>query len=167
MAALNFTDIPQAKLNELSKLCIDRGLTLGFAESCTGGLLSAWVTTLPGVSKIFQGSVVSYAADLKTEILDVPNSLMRAHGQVSMPVAQAMARGARYSLNCSWSLSITGIAGPSGGTPEKPVGTVCFGVAGPGVESSKIKFFDSKLTRQEIQRQAALFALDFLLDAIK
>lgn len=162
--------IPQdafPKLRELVKLFQQRGESFGFAESCTGGLLSTWVTSLPGVSSVFKGSVISYAGEVKIRVLGVPRSSIAVHGEVSQPVALGMARGARDVLSCSWAVSLTGIAGPSGGSVDKPVGTVCFAVVGPGVEKSVIRHFDSKQSRTNIQRQAAFFALDLLLDELK
>ena len=155
------------RVESLEKICLQRGLTVGFAESCTGGLLSSWVCARPGVSKVFTGAVVSYARSVKNQVLGVPLSLMQAHGEVSLPVAKAMAVGARKALGCDWSVSITGIAGPSGGTPEKPVGTVCFAVVGPGLEHQILKVFPAGGGRQDIQRQAALFAFEFLLSAMR
>lgn len=158
---------PPPSLEKLVEICVQRDLSLGFAESCTGGLLSSALTVHPGVSKIFKGSIVSYSGESKADLLNIPYSLMHTHGQVSLPVAQAMARGAKLVFKCTWAASITGIAGPSGGSVDKPVGTVCFGFVGPGFEQSVIQQFDSGLPRVEIQRQAVIFALDFLLDAIK
>ena len=155
------------RVESLEKICLQRGLTVGFAESCTGGLLSSWVCARPGVSKVFTGAVVSYARSVKNQVLGVPLSLMQTHGEVSLPVAKAMAVGARKALGCDWSVSITGIAGPSGGTPEKPVGTVCFAVVGPGLEHQILKVFPAGGGRQDIQRQAALFAFEFLLSAMR
>src|SRR5690606_2356184 len=114
-----------------------------------------------------KGSVVSYAPEVKTRILGVPETVLKVHGEVSRPTARHMAQGARRVLRCDWSLSITGIAGPSGGSADKPVGTVCFAVSGPGFEESWLHNFDSQLTREDIQRQAAIFALDLLRIAIK
>lgn len=144
-----------------------RGWRIGLAESCTGGLLSSWIAQVPGVSSFYQGSVVSYARRAKENILQVDSAMIKALGEVSEPVAKAMARGARAALDCHWAVSITGIAGPSGGTPEKPVGTVCFAVSGPGFEQALTHQFDRQLERQEIQRQAAVFALDLLLNALR
>jgi PncC family amidohydrolase len=154
-------------LNELEKICADRGWTIGLAESCTGGLLSASICERPGVSKLFKGSIVSYARDVKERVLGVPKSLIQVHGEVSLPVAVAMARGAREALDCDWSVSITGIAGPSGGSSEKPVGTVCFAVVGPGFERFESQLFPADGGRQDIQRQAAIFAFEFLLSAMR
>jgi PncC family amidohydrolase len=153
-------------IKKLESLCKQRGWTVGLAESCTGGLLSSWICTHPGVSSFFQGSVVSYARTVKTNILNVPKPLINAHGEVSLAVAKAMAGGARESLGATWAVSITGVAGPTGGTPEKPVGFVCFAVVGPGFEKAVSKQFEASGGRQDIQRQAALFAFDFLLNAM-
>jgi PncC family amidohydrolase len=116
---------------------------------------------------VFAGAVVSYARAVKESVLKVPSFLIKAHGEVSVPVAQAMARGGREALNCTWCVSITGIAGPSGGSVGKPVGTVCFAVSGPGFEEAATMVFAAGGGRQDIQRQAALFAFDFLLSAMR
>lgn len=154
-------------IGELEKICRERGWTVGLAESCTGGLLSSWICERPGISNIFAGAVVSYARKVKETVLGVPSTLMAVHGEVSVPVAVAMASGGRRALGCTWCVSITGIAGPSGGSAEKPVGTVCFAVSGPGVEEACWRVFDAGGGRQDIQRQAALFAFDFLLSAMR
>lgn len=153
--------------SELEKICRERGWTVGLAESCTGGLLSSWIGARPGISSLFVGAVVSYARKVKETVLGVPSVLMAAHGEVSIPVAKAMAAGGRKALGSTWCVSITGIAGPSGGSVEKPVGTVCFAVSGPGVEEACWKVFPAGGGRQDIQRQAALFAFDFLLSAMR
>ncbi len=151
----------EQKILVLSKKLTDRSQTLALAESCTGGLLSSWVTALPGVSSFYRGAVVSYHSDAKIDQLGVPVRLIECHGEVSIPVAVSMAHGARTRLKSSWALSITGIAGPSGGSLEKPVGTVCFALVGPGFEESSTQRFNEK-SRQEIQRRSALFALEML-----
>ncbi|MGE0763565.1 MAG: CinA family protein [Bdellovibrionales bacterium] len=157
----------QEKILELQSICLERGWHIGLAESCTGGLLSAWLAQVPGISSIYQGSVVSYSRQVKIDILGVKPSTIKALGEVSQPVALAMAQGARKALHCDWSVAITGIAGPSGGSLEKPVGMVCFGVAGPGFEKSLTHLFPPGLERHEIQRQAALFAFDLLLSGLR
>lgn len=159
--------LPEAKVRELEKVCLQRGWTVGCAESCTGGLLASALTAHPGVSTFFQGGVISYSGAVKAEILRVPKSLMQVHGEVSLPVALSMARGAREALGCTWSVSITGVAGPSGGSAEKPVGFVCFAIAGPGFEKAVQQQFDDHGGRQDIQRQAALFAFDLLSNAMR
>lgn len=116
---------------ELYELAIAQGLTLGLAESCTGGLVAATLTDVPGSSQYFLGGVVSYANEVKEKVLGVPAALLAEHGAVSAEVAQAMARGVRSLLGSDVGLSITGIAGPGGATPTKPVGLVFVAVAGP------------------------------------
>jgi len=138
-----------------------RGETLSCAESCTGGLLSAFLTTLPGVSDVYMGSIVAYSNRVKEDLLDVPSSLLRTVGAVSLPVARRMASGVRKSLGTTWALGITGVAGPGGGSPQKPVGTVCFGLSGPGVEWAEQHQLGGE--RREIQTASVLKALEILL----
>ena len=112
-------------------LCRERGLTLGTAESCTGGMVAARLTAVPGASDVFRGSVVAYANDVKEEGLGVPEELIAAHGAVSAEVAASMAHGARTRLGVDVGVAVTGVAGPGGGTEEKPVGLVFVHVVGP------------------------------------
>lgn len=108
-----------------------RGERLALAESCTGGLVAQLLTSVPGASAVFEVGTVVYGNDAKTALLGVPEALIAAHGAVSEPVARAMAEGARRLGSATWGLAVTGIAGPGGGTPEKPVGTVHLAIAGP------------------------------------
>jgi len=136
-------------------------LSLGAAESCTGGLVGGRLTDIPGSSDVFMGAVVCYADRLKTELLDVPAELIMAHGAVSEEVARAMAEGARRRLGVDLAVSVTGIAGPSGGTADKPVGTVWFAVASPtGSDTRRIVFFGSRREVRERATQTALYLLD-------
>jgi PncC family amidohydrolase len=112
--------------------CAARGWKLGTAESCTGGLVGAWLTEIPGSSAVYAGGVVAYANALKTTLLDVSPQLLEMHGAVSEPVARAMAEGALQATDADLSVSITGVAGPGGGTASRPVGTVCFATARRG-----------------------------------
>jgi nicotinamide-nucleotide amidase len=112
-------------------LCRERGLTLATAESCTGGLVAARLTSVPGSSDVFRGGVVAYANEVKQSELGVPAETLAAHGAVSPETALAMAEGARKRLGVDVAVSVTGIAGPAGGTPEKPVGLVHYAVVGP------------------------------------
>ena len=157
----------QGKIEEVERICLSRNWRIGFAESCTGGLLSSWVAQRPGISSVYQGAVVTYARRAKIDILGVKLATIQAMGEVSEPVARAMAQGARKVLSCDWSVAITGIAGPGGGSKEKPVGMVCFAVSGPGFEKALTHLFASGLERHEIQRQAALFAFDLLISGLR
>jgi PncC family amidohydrolase len=153
-------------LQELLALLRSRKLTVGFAESCTGGLLSATLTSLSGVSDVFMGAVVSYSYEAKMDLLGVQASTLKNEGAVSESVALQMAQGARKQLKVDIALAITGIAGPTGGTPDKPVGTVCFAVGGPGLaESALRKHFSGD--RTEVQKASVHFALEYLISVLK
>jgi len=134
--------------------------TIAVAESCTGGLLAERLTDVPGSSAYFRGGVVSYSNDLKAAWLDVPAELIEAKGAVSSEVALAMAEGVRRSSGASLGLSITGIAGPGGGTPSKPVGTVHIGLADEtGARERALRFPGD---RDRIRHQASQAALDMV-----
>jgi PncC family amidohydrolase len=150
-----------ALVEELSELLRSRGETLSLAESCTGGLTSSMLTSLPGVSDVYVGGVVAYANSVKENLLDVPKRFLQSVGAVSLPVAKSMASGVRKKLGSTWGVSITGIAGPGGGSPLKPVGTVCFGVSGPGVERTVQMQFTGN--RQVIQKASAEYAIRLLI----
>lgn len=142
-----------------------RGFTVATAESCTGGLVAKRLTDVAGSSDVVLGGVVSYANSAKVALLDVPQALLDAHGAVSGPVAEAMAAGARARLGASLAVSVTGVAGPGGGSADKPVGTVFFGLATPaGVTSVKKKFPD--FGRERIRDMTAATALRLLLSAL-
>jgi nicotinamide-nucleotide amidase len=114
--------------------CRARGLTLATAESCTGGLVAARLTSVPGSSDVVLGGVVSYANEVKVAELGVPPALLETKGAVSAETAEAMARGVRARLGADVGVAVTGIAGPDGGTPEKPVGLVFLCASGPDGE---------------------------------
>ena len=135
----------------------DHGLTLGTAESCTGGLVAARITEVPGSSDVFLGSVVSYSNSVKHERLGVSEEVLAAHGAVSAETAAAMAAGAREALGVDVAVAITGIAGPDGGTAEKPVGLVYLHAVGPGGELSRRLDFPGD--RATIRLRAAVAAL--------
>ncbi|MBM5824429.1 MAG: competence/damage-inducible protein A [Cyanobacteria bacterium M_surface_10_m2_119] len=139
-----------------------RRQTLAVAESCTGGGLGAALAAVPGASEVFLGGVIAYANAVKQGLLGVPAELLAAHGAVSDPVAQAMAEGARRATGADWALAVTGIAGPGGGSPEKPVGLVHIAVAGPDGCSSEGVRFGSSRGRSWIQLLTAGEALDRL-----
>ncbi len=123
----------------------NHGLRLGTAESCTGGYIAHRITSIPGSSQWFNGCVVAYSNRIKETLLKVNPDLILNHGAVSTEVAETMATGAQKALHCEYSIGITGIAGPGGGSKEKPVGTVCIAVAGPfSVVSRKFRFGDNR-----------------------
>jgi nicotinamide-nucleotide amidase len=134
-----------------------RGLTLGTAESCTGGLVAARLTDVPGSSAVFHGAVVAYANDVKAGELGVPESVLAEHGAVSEETAAAMAHGARHALGVDVAVSVTGVAGPDGGTPEKPVGLVYLHAVGPNGELAARTDFPGD--RATIRQRAAVSAL--------
>ena len=107
----------------------ENGLTVGFAESCTGGLAAATVVSVAGASEVFYGGIVSYDNSVKEKLLFVPRDVLKTVGAVSEACAVQMAKGAREQLGTSIAVSVTGIAGPGGGTPEKPVGLVYIGIS--------------------------------------
>jgi nicotinamide-nucleotide amidase len=138
------------------------GATLATAESCTGGLMAQMITAISGVSPYFPGGVVSYANEAKVELLGVAPELLARHGAVSPEVAEAMARGVRDRLRADFGLSITGVAGPTGGTPEKPVGLVYVGLAtAEGVEHRKLEIGPEQ-PRHVIQTRSAKHALNWV-----
>ncbi|MES2208847.1 MAG: CinA family protein [Chloroflexota bacterium] len=121
-----------ALAGRLQGLCLGRGLTVGLAESCTGGLVAATLTEVPGASGYFRGAIVAYADSAKVVLLDVPEATLAAHGAVSAQTARAMAIGARDRLRVSVAASVTGVSGPDGGSDEKPVGLTYIGLAEAG-----------------------------------
>jgi nicotinamide-nucleotide amidase len=144
------------------ELLRQRNQTLAVAESCTGGGLGAALAAVPGASAVFLGGVIAYANAVKQELLGVAPELLAAHGAVSDPVAQAMAEGARRATGAHWALAVTGIAGPAGGSAEKPVGLVHIAVAGPdGCDSEGVRFGSSR-GRGWIQQLTAGEALNRL-----
>jgi nicotinamide-nucleotide amidase len=137
--------------------CRDRGWTLATAESCTGGLIAAGLTAIPGSSEVVVGGIVSYANEVKIGELGVPAELIEEHGAVSAEVAEAMARGARERLGVDVALSVTGVAGPGGGTEEKPVGLVYFHAETPeGRHGSSFSFPGD---RDSIRRRSVVASL--------
>ena len=142
------------------------GVTIGVAESCTGGLLGAAITAMPGSSAVFEGGVLTYSNRLKTELLGVPLATLEAHGAVSEQTAEAMAAGARDRLGVDIALSITGVAGPGGGSADKPVGTVCFGLASAQGVISQRKLFEGH-SRNRVRDHAVLHALTLLTETAR
>lgn len=142
-----------------------RGWRMGAAESCTGGLLAAAVTSVPGSSEWFTGGVVSYANEVKQKALGVPAALVRDYGAVSGPVVRAMAVGARPALSADVTVAISGVAGPGGGSPEKPVGTVWMAWAWPTGERAQSYYFEGD--REAVRLNAVWTALSGLLALVR
>lgn len=139
-----------------------RGQTLAVAESCTGGGLGATLAAVPGASDVWRGGVIAYANSVKQGLLAVPAELLAAHGAVSDPVALAMAEGVRRCTDADWGVAVTGIAGPGGGSADKPVGLVHIAVAGPDGASSEAVRFGDQRGRGWIQTLTAAEALNRL-----
>lgn len=148
----------------LGKLLLARGETVATAESCTGGTIAQMITAIPGSSAYFKGSVVAYSNEVKTKLLQVPAEMLQQHGAVSEAVVCAMAAQVCEFMQTTYGIAVSGVAGPDGGTDEKPVGTVWIAVAGPnGVSASKFQFGDHR--GRNITR-AALAGLNMLREAI-
>lgn len=144
----------------VGRLLKERGQTLSLAESCTGGYVSHLITSIPGSSAYFTGGVVSYHNAVKMEELGIPSDMLELNGAVSQPVVEQMASGVRTALRTDWSVAYSGVAGPDGGTPEKPVGTVWIAVAGPDGVRSKLVNFPG--TRDLVIERSALAGLNML-----
>lgn len=151
--------------NEVVTLLTERGLTLATAESCTGGNVAARVVSVAGASACFRGSVVAYANDVKEKVLGVSGEDLERHGAVSEPVVRQMAEGARRLLGADYGVATSGVAGPTGGTPEKPVGTVWIAVASP--EGTVAERFVFSFTRERNIDKATMKALGMLLERVK
>ncbi len=145
------------------KALMEKDLRITFAESCTGGMAAAALVDVPDASKVFDGSFVTYANVLKMELLDVWGDTIAEHGVVSEPVAIQMAVGAAERTGAQVSVGISGIAGPGGGTPEKPVGTVCFGFLVEEELFSATCHFEG-LDRKGVRQAAVDFVYQTLLE---
>jgi nicotinamide-nucleotide amidase len=166
---VNDTLLPEELVNKAREV-VDANRTAGrrvaVAESCTGGLVSAALTEIPGSSEMFEAGYVTYSNAAKISDLKVSEEVVETFGSVSVATAWAMARGALAASDADVAVAITGIAGPGGGTAQKPVGTVVFALAERDADPAKIvadqRFFDEK-TRSGVRLQAALCALDLLM----
>ena len=153
-----------ALAERLFRICVDRGLTVATAESCTAGLVAHAITEIAGSSAYYRGGFVTYADDVKRDQLGVPQEVLAAHGAVSAQVARAMAEGARSRLATDVSIAITGIAGPGGGSAEKPVGLTYVAVADrEGVDVRRHQWSGD---RSANKRDSAVAALELVLDRL-
>ncbi len=150
---------------QVGNLLVQRGLTLAVAESCTGGLVSHNITNVSGSSKYFMGGVIAYANEAKVHLLGVNPETLEKYGAVSFYTVLEMANGVRKALSTDIGLSTSGIAGPTGGTPDKPVGTVWIGLSAVNAGASLVFHFDGN--RQSIKEQAARAALQVLLQHLQ
>jgi len=151
-----------SKLVETSR---SRGVSIATAESCTGGLIGAAITATPGSSSVFHGGIIAYHNDVKINQLAVSLETIKTYGGVSRTVAEEMAKGCRDRLGVDFAVSVTGIAGPGGGSDEKPVGTVWIGLASEKGVSSELHNFPD-LSRNKVRDYTCLAAIQTLLDAI-
>ncbi|GAB4139196.1 MAG: CinA family protein [Sphingomonadales bacterium] len=152
-------------VTELLATCRQQGLRIATAESCTGGLVAAALTEIAGSSDVYVGGVNAYANDAKTTLLGVPAALIAREGAVSAAVARAMAEGARQSLGVDIAVSITGIAGPGGGSLDKPVGLVWFGLAIKDGDSRALERRFGAIGRAMVRRDSVKQALQLLVEA--
>jgi nicotinamide-nucleotide amidase len=141
----------------LQGICLGRGLTVAAAESCTGGLIAEAITSVPGSSGYFRGAIVSYADRAKVTLLEVPDAVIAAHGAVSAQVARLMALAARDLFGATIAVSVTGIAGPAGGSPAKPVGLTYVGLAdAAGCEVRRFTWAGDRSSNRDESAAAAL-----------
>jgi nicotinamide-nucleotide amidase len=148
----------------LGRAALARGVRIATAESCTGGLVAAAITAVAGSSDWFDSGFVTYSNDAKIGQLAVPPSMIEQFGAVSEETALLMAEGALRASRAQWALAVTGIAGPAGGTPDKPVGTVCLAWVGPGAAKTYRTGLDGD--RAGIRRESVRIALQGLLDRL-
>ena len=154
------TFIPQ----KLARLLVERKRLISVCESCTGGLISKYLTDIPGASKYYRGGIIAYSNEIKTKILGVKKPLISKHGAVSKIVAEKMASGIKKLMNTDIGIGITGIAGPSGGSKNKPVGLIFIAIAeGKTVISHELRL---RGTRRNIREKAAMSALELTIKHI-
>jgi len=149
----------------VGNLLLDKNMTMSVAESCTGGVISSLLTSVPGSSGYFKGGIIAYSNDVKTSELNVSMYTIMMNGAVSQPVVEQMAEGARTRLNTDFSVAVSGVAGPSGGTPEKPVGTTWIAVSSKKRVVSKLYNFGENRGRN--MQKAAIAALFMLRNEIR
>ena len=146
--------------NDIGSILVDKGLTISVAESCTGGLIGSMITDVPGSSRYFLGGIIAYSNQSKMEILNVSSRTIEEHGAVSDQTVREMAGGVKRLFNSHLGLAVTGIAGPEGGSIEKPVGTVFIGLAAEDrIFTAGYRFHG---TRGEIKQETARMAIDYL-----
>ena len=156
---------PTEIAKEIGNLLKSKGMTLGAVESATGGLISHLITNVSGCSDYYKGSITSYSNEIKTDLVGVKADSLKRYGAVSAAVAEQMAEGGRRLLKVDICVADTGIAGPTGATPEKPVGLFYIGLAASSGTSSRKYLFSG--TREENKLQAAIKALEIIRDHLR
>lgn len=152
-------------LDKVHHELISQNLTLATAESCTGGMLASKITSVPEASRYYKGSIIAYSNEIKEILLHVPKQILQKHGAVSKQVAEIMAENLLKVMQVDCSVAITGIAGPAGGTPEKPVGTVYICVANKNKKISRLfNHPKDRISIQEYSTRQSLIMLDLLLN---
>lgn len=157
-------EVQDISVRHLGELLIERGFHLGLAESCTGGMLGERITAVSGASGYFLGGVISYDDRVKEKVLGVPPDVIVEKGAVSAECAMAMARGVRQLLSVEVAVSITGVAGPTGGTAAKPVGTTFIAVVTP--EREQVEQYAWAGSREEVRQQSVQAALDLVINSL-
>jgi nicotinamide-nucleotide amidase len=155
-----FTTSDESMEEVVGRQLRESGRTLAVAESCTAGMLGMHITRVPGRSSYFKGGIICYGNDAKIELCGVPPELLQKQGAVSAEAAEAMARGVRHALHSTIGLSITGIAGPGGGSPEKPVGLVYIGISDENQSESRHRIMPGD--RESIRERSSYLALSWL-----
>ena len=157
---------PKNLLKAIHKYFCDTDESLCVAESCTGGLLSFWLTEMPGASQYFKGGIVAYQKEIKVEQLGLSAQQIKQKGLVTQNCVLSMAQGVKKKFRSNWALSTSGIAGPSKGERGENVGKIAFSVCSPRAEKALVKQFNDT-NRQNLRYKASLFALDFLVSEFK
>jgi len=157
-------------IDRLARLVLDlareAGVTLATVESCTGGLVAGALTAVPGSSDVVDRGFVTYRNTAKTALVGVPEALIAAHGAVSEPVARAMAEGGARAVGVDLAVAVTGVAGPGGGTAQKPVGLVHFAVAGVGRATAHREQRFGDIGREAVRLQSVRVALEMVVEAL-
>jgi nicotinamide-nucleotide amidase len=152
---------------EVLQACERNGLMIATAESCTGGMVVAALTDIPGSSAVVERGFVTYSNEAKSDMLGVPMTLIESHGAVSEPVARAMAEGALTNSRADLAVSITGIAGPGGGSPEKPEGLVHFACVRRGAPTTHARIEFGAIGRDQVRLKSVTQALEMMLSAAR
>ena len=158
--------IMEKMLVEIQNILKKNNLTITAAESCTGGLIASLITSIPGSSAIFNGSIVAYSNEVKEKELNVKKETMIKYGVVSKEVVSQMLDGVEKKFNANFSIAVSGIAGPGGGTPQKPVGTVAIGIK-DNLGNKYLQIYHFKGNRQEIQMQSAKTVFEKILKILE